>query len=87
MLCGSPSVFTTYLIDITRPQGRQTKQSSWLSSPSRLLQNKNGHKRTTKHRSITESFNGSNKQQRINNNRTTALEWQQPKPLGDLNAF
>ena len=30
--------------------------------------------RTTNHRAITESHNGSNNQQRINNNRTTALE-------------
>ena len=32
-------------------------------------------KKTTKHRTITESHNGSNNQHRINNNRTTALEW------------
>ena len=39
--------------------------------------------RIPKHRTITESHNGSNNQQRINNNR------QQPKPLplGGLNAF
>ena len=30
--------------------------------------------RTTKHRKITDSHNGSNKKQQINNNRTTALE-------------
>ena len=27
------------------------------------------------HSTITESHNGSNNQQRINNNKTTALEW------------
>ena len=32
------------------------------------------HKRTTNHRTITESNNGNNNQQRINNNTTTALE-------------
>ena len=31
-------------------------------------------KRTTKHRTITEFHNGSNNKQKVNNNRTTALE-------------
>ena len=31
--------------------------------------------RTTKHRTITDSQNGSNNKQKVNNNRTTALEW------------
>ena len=31
-------------------------------------------KRTTKHRTITESHNGGNNKQQVNNNRTTALE-------------
>ena len=31
-------------------------------------------KRTTKHRTITDSHNGSNNKQKVNNNRTTALE-------------
>ena len=30
--------------------------------------------RTTKHRTITDSHNGSNNKQQVNNNRTTALE-------------
>ena len=30
--------------------------------------------RTTKHRTITDSHNGSNNKQKVNNNRTTALE-------------
>ena len=46
-------------------------------------------KRTTKHRTITDSHNGSNNKQKVNNNRTTNLEGQQPKPRGGggLNAF
>ena len=51
--------------------GRQTKQSIKLSLS--LPQNKIGHK-VIKHITITESYNGSNNQQRINNNRSTALE-------------
>ena len=45
--------------------------------------------RTTKHRTITESHNGSNNQQRINNNRTTASERTAAKATGGggLNAF
>ena len=31
--------------------------------------------RKTKHRTITGSHNGSNNKQKVNNNRTTALEW------------
>ena len=31
--------------------------------------------RTTRHRVITNSHNGSNNKQHVNNNRTTALEW------------
>ena len=41
----------------------------------------------TKHRTITDSNKGSNNKQNVNNNRTTALEGQQPKPPGGLNAF
>ena len=39
---------------------------------------------TTKHINIAESRNGSNNQQRIHNNRATALNGQQPKPLGQI---
>ena len=42
------------------------------------------------YRTITEFHNGSNNQQRINNNRTTAWNGQRPKPLGGgggVNAF
>ena len=45
----------------------------------------------TKHRTITEYHNWRNNQQRINNNKTTALERRQSKPLreggGGLNAL
>ena len=51
--------------------GRQTKQINQLS-----LRHQDDCKTrmTAKHRTITESHNGSKKQQRINNNRNTALE-------------
>ena len=59
---------------ITRHQeDKLSKASSSLSSPSRWLQNKNGHK-VTKYTTIAESCNGSNNRQRINTNRITALE-------------
>ena len=59
---------------ITRHQeDKLSKAASSFSSPSRWLQNKKGHK-VTKNRTITESCNGSSNQQRINNNRITALE-------------
>ena len=57
--------------------GRQTKQSNRLSLPHQDdCKTSIGHKvtHTAKHRTITESHNGSNNQQRPNNNRTTALE-------------
>ena len=48
-------------------------------------------KRTKKHRTITESKNGSNNQKRIDNTRTTALEpmWTAAKATGEegLNVF
>ena len=65
---------------IATQQSRDTKKTNqanqpglYLSSPSRWLQNKNGHK-VTEYRTITESCNGSSNQQRINNNRIIALE-------------
>ena len=42
---------------------------------------------TTKHRTITDSHNGSNNKQKVNNNRTTALEWTAAQATGGLNAF
>ena len=55
--------------------GRQTKQSNQLSLPQRDdCKTRIDTYRTTKHGAVTESHNGSKIQQRINNNRTTALE-------------
>ena len=64
--------------------GRQTKQSNQPSLPHQhyCKTRMDTKYRTTKHRTITESHNGRNNQQRINNNRTTALDLQQPKQLG-----
>ena len=56
--------------------GRQIKQSNQLS----LLHQDDCNtrtdtkQRTTKHRTITDSHNGSNNKQKVNNKRTTALE-------------
>ena len=56
--------------------GRQIKQSNQLSLPHQG--NCNARMdikyRTTKHRTITDSHNGSNNKQKVNNNRTIALE-------------
>ena len=56
--------------------GRQTKQSNQLSLPHQddCKTRRDIKQRTTKHRTITESHNGSNNKQQVNNNRTTALE-------------
>ena len=56
--------------------GRQIKQSNQLSLPHQDDCNTKMdiEKRTTKHRTITDSHNGSNNKQKVNNNRTTALE-------------
>ena len=53
--------------------GRQIKQSNQLSLPHQDDCNtRMGIKqRTTKHRTITDSHNGSNNKQKVNNNRTT----------------
>ena len=42
---------------------------------------------TTYNRTITESHNGRNNQQRINHNRTTTLEQKPAKTTGGLNEF
>ena len=52
--------------------GRQIKQSNQLSLPHQ--DDCNARMDTTKHRTITDSHNGSNNIQKVNNNRTTALE-------------
>ena len=56
--------------------GRQIKRSNQLSLPHQDDCNtRMGIKlRTTKHRTIADSKNGSNNKQKVNNNRTTALE-------------
>ena len=57
--------------------GRQTKQSNQLSLPHQddCKTRRDIQKCTTKHRPITESHNGRNNKQQVNNNRTIALEW------------
>ena len=56
--------------------GRQLKQSNQLSLPHQDDCNTrtDTKQRTTKHRTITDSHNGSNNKQKVNNNRTTSLE-------------
>ena len=56
--------------------GRQTKQSNQLSLPHQDDCNTRMDikQRTAKHRTITDSHNGSNNKQKVSNNRTTALE-------------
>ena len=69
--------------------GRQIKQSNQPSLPHQDDCNTKMdiEKRTTKHRTITDFHNGSNNKQKVNNNRTTALERTAAKPPGGLNAF
>ena len=54
--------------------GRQIKQSNQLSLPHQDYCNTRMDikQRTTIHRTITDSHNGSNNKQKVNNNRTTA---------------
>ena len=56
--------------------GRQIEQNNQLSLPNQDDCNTrtDTKQRTTKHRTITEFHNGSNNKQKVNNNRTTALE-------------
>ena len=60
----------------SRTPGRQIKQSNQLSLPHQDDCNTriDIKQRTTKHRTVTDSHNGSNNKQKVNNNRTTALE-------------
>ena len=53
----------------------------------RATQQSRGTRKTTKHRTITESYNGSNNQQRINSNRTTALRRTAAKATGEGGGF
>ena len=56
--------------------GRQIKHSNQLSLPHQDDCNTRMDikQRTTKHRTITDSHNGSNHKQKVNNNRTNVLE-------------
>ena len=59
-----------------KTQGRQIKQSNQFSlhhqdDCNTIMDTK---QRTTKHRTITDFHHGSNNKQKVNNNRTTALE-------------
>ena len=56
--------------------GRQIKPSNQLtlSHQDDCNTRTDTKQRATKHRTITDSHNGSNNKQKINNNRTTALE-------------
>ena len=55
--------------------GRQFKQSNQLSLPHQDDCNRTDTKqRTTKHRTITDSHNGRNNKEKVNNNRATTLE-------------
>ena len=56
--------------------GRQIKHSNQHSLPHQDDCNTRMDikQRITKHRTITDSGNGNNKKQKVNNNRTTALE-------------
>ena len=69
--------------------GRQIKQSNQLSLPHQDDCNTrmDTKQRTTKHRTITDSHNGSNNKQKVNNNRTSALERTAVLTTGGLNAF
>ena len=73
------------------PRGRATKQprdtrktnqakQPALSSPSRLLQNYRRDVKypTTKHKTITDSHNGSNNKQQVNNNYFSNIEKHAP---------
>ena len=64
--------------------GIQTKQSNQLSLPHQDdCKNRMVIKlRTTKHTTITDSDNGSNNKQQVNNNRTTDLEWTGAEAIG-----
>ena len=69
--------------------GRQFKQSSQLSLPHQDDCNTrtDTKQRTTKHKTITESHNGSYNKQKVNNNRTIAPEETAAQATGGLTAF
>ena len=63
-------------LDHHETPGRQIKQSNRLSLPHQDDWNTRMDikKGTPKHRTITDSHNGSNNKRKVNNNRTTTLE-------------
>ena len=69
--------------------GRQIKQSNQLSLPHQDDCNTRTDTKqsTTKHRTITDSHNRSNNKQKVNNNRTTALERTAAWATRGVNAF
>ena len=69
--------------------GKQRKYSNQLSLPHQddWKTRMDIKLRTTKHRTITESHNGSNNQHRINNNITTVSEQTAAKATGRLKCF
>ena len=66
--------------------GKQTKHSNQLSLPHQddCKTRRDIKQRTTNHRTITESHNGSNNKQQVNNNRTNALERISSQAFGGL---
>ena len=66
--------------------GRHIKESNQLSLPHQDDCNTrtDTKQRTRKHRTITDSHNGSNNKQQVNNNRTTALERTAASSTGGL---
>ena len=69
---------------ITRHHEGHIKQSNQLSLPHQDDCNTrtDTKQHTTKHRTITDSHNGSNNKQKVNNNRTIALELTAAKVTG-----
>ena len=64
--------------------GRQSKATSSLFPIKMTAKLEWTQSNAQQNRTITESHNGSNNQQRINNNRTTALEQTAAKATGGL---
>ena len=64
----------------TTPMHRKKEPLNHHETPGRQIKQSNRNtrmdikKRTTKHRTITNSYNGSNNNQKVNNNRTTVLK-------------
>ena len=56
---------------IMRHQEDKSSKATSSLFPIKMMEKK---ERTTKHRTITDSHNGSNNKQKVNNNRTTALK-------------